>query len=97
MGAIVQGGSEAFQTATDAFIDALREEVYVELTVGAAPGGLPPRGVRQWVNLVVKTWHFLGRWRSNIFDNAPPSVQAAIITIDVVLAVIEAMNIPGPE
>lgn len=95
--AIITGGTTTFQNATDAFIKALRDQLLVDASILPPTPVTPPRGVRQWVNLVVKTWRFLGRWRGNIMGYAPPSVQAVIVALDVVLELIAALNPPGPE
>ena len=94
----ITGGAPAFETATDAFIAALRDQLAVDVTMFAPPEpSTPPRGVRQWSNLMVKTWRFLGRWRTNIMGDAPPSVQAIIVAVDVVIELIAALNPVGPE
>ena len=94
---VINGGSTTFQAATDSFIKALRDQVNLDASIDPPSPVTPPRGVRQWVNLTVKTWRFLGRWRGNIMSAAPPSVQAVIVALDVVLELIAALNPVGPE
>lgn len=97
MGATTSGGSVTFQVAADDFIAALRIQAATDATLAPSPLTLPPRGVRQWVNLMVKTWKFLGRWRSHVVDAMPASIQVVIVAVDVVIDLIDQQNHPGPE
>lgn len=97
MGVITTGGTQAFQDATDKFIQQLRAQVIADVTYAPTPTTLPARGVRQWVNLFTKLWHFTDRWRTNIVGAMPVSIQAVIAAIDVVILLIEQQNHPGPE
>lgn len=97
MGAVVSSGVTGFPEATDAFIDKLREQVSFERASLPIPLTLPPRGVRQWVNLMVATWRFTDRWRTHIVSSMPTSIQAVIAAVDVVITLIAAQNHPGPE
>lgn len=93
----ITGGSASFQSATDNFISTLRTQVLTDITLLPPTPVTPKRGVRQWVNLTLKAWRFLSRWRANIMADAPPSVQAVIIAVEVALEVIAALNPVGPE
>jgi hypothetical protein len=86
----------AFSEATNTWLAALAVQVN-DPDDAPTPVTLPPRGVRQWVNLMVHMWSFAQRWRTHITGTAPASVQALFATLDILMPLIASMNTPGPE